>query len=223
MPYEEPPETGPQRNPYRKSNREYVPAEWNAAHGPTESPKVSGGYEQQKGTVKAAPRGLNRVDQRYNLSATEMIARREARAADEYADSLVLWSENGLLEVCSKSGKSLNVAPSIGAAWPGQFPEPHLCQCEDDFRLRASGYQLNVRCKHYLIGQMAIDNELTDPIFYSAERLAQDTNYAIRTIEALCRQEVIPAVKVKEKWCIVPGDYANTVSTLIQRVWPNYL
>lgn len=197
-----------------RNNRIYVPAEWAASGTWTGSPKISGGIEVSKGTSVEAPRGLNRPDQRYELSISEAQARREARGADEYPYMFFLITELDRFEVQTKSGKSVDAVPLASQVFTGADGELHMCQCEDDWRLRQSGYVFTTVCKHVVALRLWLLDTTVDERFYSLEYVSEQTGFSLRALEAACKEDILPATKIGRQWGIDPGDIGDVVSGL---------
>lgn len=223
-----PDESNPrERQPFRgdpnRNNRVYIPATW-AEPGEGEGhPKLSGGYEVSRNNGGEAPRGLNRTDQRYTLPASEMQARRQARAAAELPSLIFMQTELGRWECQTTSGKSVDCVPLAEMAFEGEDGELHLCQCEDDWRLRQSGYELATACKHVEGLRLYLDATPVDDQFYSLEWLSEQTGYSLRALEQQAANGSIPADKIGRQWGIPSPLATDTILYLRERVinFPN--
>ena len=206
-----------------RNNRIYVPAEFAPSGTWIGSPKISGGFEISKGTAVDAPRGLNRVDQRYTQAASTMQANRASRGLAEYDSMNFLITELGRFEIQTASGKSVDAVPLASEAFLSPVGEPSMCQCEDDWRLRESGYSLDTFCKHvHALRKWLLDTTI-DERFYSLEYVSEQTGYSLRALEEACREERIVAEKVGRQWGISPVVIEATLSYLLDRIvtFPN--
>ncbi len=211
-------ETQPFRNPDNRNNREYVPAVFDADHAPEDSPKVSGGFEKQKGYDKPAPRGLNRLSQRYTLPAVTLQARRAITATAEYSETLVLRTEFGRYEIRSVSGSSYDCVLDSADGWIDQDNNLVICQCMDEWRLRMSGYDFATVCKHVLIARIYVTATGVDNVNLTTEAVAEATGFDQRTVEHYCKTGEIIATKLRETWSITPADYFDAVAFLTAKI-----
>lgn len=187
------------RQPYRPANpkqshRRYVPATWAEPGEGGGAPKESGGYTVDTRTSGPAPRAFNRPDQRYLLSVTEAQTRRNDRAAAEYADTVILAGDNGLIEVRSSSGNNYDVDHDRA-----------FCDCPDHWRLSQS-YVVDVKCKHRVMVETAIAAVGGYAnLDWSCDRVAEELGLDRRTVEALCEEGFFDAVKIHQVWVISNG------------------
>lgn len=194
----DPKDTQPFGNIPERRRRIWIPAVWKPVGSGGGAPKISGGFEADIQSGIVVPRSFNRPDQRYTLDETELIARREARAAAEYALSVVLLGENNLFEVRSISGNNYDVASDLSS-----------CDCPDKLRLSLSG-QPEVPCKHMLIVDMALSDPIyTDGLNWSTDKAAEAVGVDVSTIQKACRDGLISASKVHNVWVITPAGGAS--------------
>jgi hypothetical protein len=148
------------------------------------------------------------------------MARREARATDEYLDTVFIITELERFECQTRSGKSLDCVATAPDAFLGPDNELHLCQCEDDWRLRQSGYTLTVACKHVIMLRQWLLDTPPDDRWLSLEFVAQFVPYALRTLEAMCKRGFLPADKIGRQWAIPPSLIDSVIADLIARIVP---
>lgn len=202
-------DTQPQRNVQAHHNRAYIHADWAPAGSGGGHPKISGGIEIDLRTGNPAPRGLNRINQRYELTQSEIQTRRQATAASEYAATLVCLGENNQYEVRGPSGNCYDVAPSLVT-----------CDCPDFMKQDLSGYGI-VRCKHIWI----VITALADPGFpfglpWGTSKLAQAIGINERTVQRLCEEGFFPATKVNSCWIVQAADAEPGVVNYQANMWP---
>lgn len=205
------PDTQPLANLPSRKRREWIPSEWSAPGEGGGAPKLGGGIEIDTKTGQEAPRSYNRPDQRYALPAGELQSRREARAAAEYPDTVILIGEDNIIEVRSISGNNYSVASDMQS-----------CDCPDNLRLIASG-RTDVACKHRLMAQMAWAAELSGiPIPWSTARAAQEAGVAVETVRQACANGLVVASKVHNVWLIQPNQ-GQTLAAMYTRSQPRIL
>lgn len=186
-------DTQPNRNAPERNRRTYVPATWAAPGMGAGHPKLSGGETIDNKTGNPAPRGMNRPDQRYAGTDATLDANRAARAASEYATSVILLGAEGRYEVRATSGNNYDVAS-----------DTNDCDCPDQFRLKASG-KLAAYCKHcHLVRLALIDPLLPNGLKWSTAKLAEAIGIDERSAEILCDTGTVAASKVHNVWVIDP-------------------
>lgn len=189
----DPDDSQPFAGPPDRKHRVYIHAEWAKPGMGGGHPKLSGGVTIDPRDGSPAPRGWNRADARYTQPLSTILANREARGVTDGAESVVLQGALSLYEVRGPSGNNYDVSGSL-----------LTCDCPDWWRLEESGYGI-VRCKHIYAVMRALaspSNVLAYGLScsYVAELIGCDE----RTVEQLCADGVITAIKVHQVWVIDP-------------------
>lgn len=199
----------PTGNPQAHHNRVYIPADWVSGGGPGGSPKVSGGVEVDTRTGAIAPRGLNRANQRYELTQTEIQTRRKATAASEYASTSICLGERDGYHLRSVSRNCYEVSKNLVT-----------CDCPDWMKQEQSGYGI-VRCKHIWMVITALnDPGLPDGLDWGTGKFAEVTGIDIRTVERLCQEGFVTAFKVNSDWHIPAVEAPTGVAEYKAKMWP---
>lgn len=192
-PKADPQDTQPFSNDPTRKHRIYIPATWAAPGMGGGHPKLSGGVTVDYKTGLPAPRAYNRPDQRYDLTQSELLSRREGRAAAEYAETVILRGDGGRYEVRSRSGNNYDVSSDL-----------LFCDCPDWLRVDESGYGI-IRCKHiYLVMLALADESLPDGVWWSTARLAEFLGVSERVAQFLCQDGFFDATKVHGVWELPP-------------------
>lgn len=193
-----PGDSQPFRGDKDENHREYIPAVWDPDHAPGDSPKVSGGYEQDKRYSYPAPRGLNRTDQRYDLSVEDLASRRQSRAEAEIADTVVLRMRDDKVVMRAKSGNNYHLPADLQS-----------CDCPDWWRLNASG-KADAYCKHQRIAAMAYTEAGGyEDLDWSTDYVADLIGAAVNTIENLCRAAYFVSERINNVW-VIENSPTNT-------------
>ncbi len=208
QPKHDPDDTQPERNEIL-AHRIYERAVWAAPGTGGGHPKLSGGIEIDTRSGLPAPRGLNRRGQQYQLSQTEITARREARAALEYPTSVILLGWHNQFEVRTPSGNNYDVDPAV-----------ITCDCPDYMKQDQSGYG-KVRCKHIIMVNLAFADPVNiGGLDWSTSKWADEADVDERTCQHLCEIGVIPAVQDHRVWRINNTIGALTVGVYKLLRWP---
>lgn len=202
-------DTQPQRNPEAHNNRRYIPADWAPAGEGEGAPKLSGGVEVDIRTGATVGRGLNRKNQRYELTSTELQARRAATAAAEYAATSVCLGAEGVYEVRGPSGNCYDVSPNLVT-----------CDCPDWYKQEQTGYGI-VRCKHIIIVITALnDSAYPFGLPWGVSKMAEALGIAERTVQHLCQEGEFVAYKVNNNWHIAAEEVEGALAMYRAKMWP---
>lgn len=207
MPFNPRDDQQPTGNPTADTHRRYIPAVWKPQGEGGGAPKIEGGYEIDQKGRRINGRGLNRPGQRYQQAPDTVAAMRQTRAVTESSSTTCLLGVGGEIEVRGTSGNCYDVNLANGT-----------CDCPDFLKLKQSYDFRRIFCKHIRIVIIQQNAAGATGLRLSVQYVANQLNIDIRTVQQMCQDGELSAIKENGVWCIDPGLAPAVITAYAERI-----